>query len=140
MASGKTSNYQLNQWVTADQVLMADFNADNQKIDTALTGKAGIVTGSYKGAGTYGENNPNTLDFQDTLGKAPKLIIITSTAPVGTIVFVHGAPEAVRPASSVSSQDTCHLTWTATGVSWYAGLSAPQMNSTSYTYYYAAIG
>lgn len=31
-----TSNYQLNQWEPTDQVLRADFNADNAKIDEAL--------------------------------------------------------------------------------------------------------
>ena len=36
MASNQTSNYGLNQWEAADQVLRTDFNADNSKIDDAL--------------------------------------------------------------------------------------------------------
>ena len=32
----KTANYQLNQWVKSDRVLMDDFNADNAKIDAAI--------------------------------------------------------------------------------------------------------
>ena len=32
----KTTNYQLNQWVKSDRVLMEDFNADNAKIDAAI--------------------------------------------------------------------------------------------------------
>ena len=31
-----TTNYQLSQWETTDRILMADFNADNAKIDAAL--------------------------------------------------------------------------------------------------------
>lgn len=35
-STNKTSNFKLNQWVLSDPVLMEDFNADNQKIETAL--------------------------------------------------------------------------------------------------------
>lgn len=37
MASNQTTNYQLNQWEPTDQVLRTDFNADNAKLDAALT-------------------------------------------------------------------------------------------------------
>lgn len=40
MSTNKTSNYQLNQWVKSDKVLMEEFNADNAKIDAALASKA----------------------------------------------------------------------------------------------------
>ena len=40
MASNQTTNYGLNQWEATDQVLRADFNADNSKIDAALKGLA----------------------------------------------------------------------------------------------------
>ena len=36
MASNQTANYGLNQWEATDQVVRADFNADNAKIDAAL--------------------------------------------------------------------------------------------------------
>ena len=36
-----TPNYQLNQWLPDDKVQRVDFNADNQKVDSAL---AGLVT------------------------------------------------------------------------------------------------
>lgn len=41
-------------------------------INTAISGRAEIVAGSYKGTGTYGASNPNTLTFDFV----PKLIII----------------------------------------------------------------
>ena len=40
MAANHTTNYELNQWLSADQVLRTDFNADNAKLDVALAGKA----------------------------------------------------------------------------------------------------
>jgi len=36
MASGKTGNYELNQWQESDRILMEEFNADNARIDAAL--------------------------------------------------------------------------------------------------------
>ena len=36
MATNYTTNYDLCQWESTDQVLRTDFNADNAKIDTAL--------------------------------------------------------------------------------------------------------
>ena len=36
MPSKQTTNYELNQWVKTDKVLMEDFNADNKKIDDAI--------------------------------------------------------------------------------------------------------
>lgn len=36
MSTGKTENYQLNQWAASDQVLREDFNRDNTLLDSAL--------------------------------------------------------------------------------------------------------
>ena len=38
MATNQTANYNLNQWLSTDQVLRTDFNADNAKLDAALQG------------------------------------------------------------------------------------------------------
>ena len=45
MASNQTTNYQLNQWESTDQVLRTDFNADNAKLDAVLAGLAEDVSG-----------------------------------------------------------------------------------------------
>ena len=45
MASNQTANYSLNQWAAEDQVLRAEFNQDNQRVDGALAGLAGEMTG-----------------------------------------------------------------------------------------------
>ena len=43
MATNHTTNYELNQWLSTDQVLRTDFNADNVKLDTALNSLSGEV-------------------------------------------------------------------------------------------------
>ena len=37
MASNQTTNYALNQWSADDRVFRTEFNADNKKLDSALT-------------------------------------------------------------------------------------------------------
>ena len=72
MPSGKTQNYQLNQWEKSDQVLMDDFNADNLAIDGALkaldSGKAS--TSSLSGLQSTVTQLSGTLSsLQTTVGK-----------------------------------------------------------------------
>lgn len=45
MSTQKTANYQLNQWVKSDRILMEEFNADNLKIDDAIAAviPAGLI-------------------------------------------------------------------------------------------------
>lgn len=43
-STNKTNTYQLNQWVLDDPLLMADFNADNSRIDSALRGLSGSIS------------------------------------------------------------------------------------------------
>ena len=43
MATNHTTNYELNQWLSTDQVLRTDFNADNVKLDKALNSLSGEV-------------------------------------------------------------------------------------------------
>ena len=43
MATNHTTNYELSQWLSTDQVLRTDFNADNVKLDTALNSLSGEV-------------------------------------------------------------------------------------------------
>ena len=40
MSTNQTANYDLNQWLSTDQVLRTDFNTDNAKLDAALAGLA----------------------------------------------------------------------------------------------------
>ena len=55
MATNYTTNYDLCQWESTDQVLRTDFNADNAKIDAALfaldSAMVKLCTGTYVGVG-----------------------------------------------------------------------------------------
>lgn len=68
-----TSTYQLNQWDAADRILREDFNADNEKIDAALSAiqAAGlkIMTGSFACDGTTGTRTYS-------IGARPKLVLV----------------------------------------------------------------
>ena len=101
MAANQTQNYGLNQWELSDSVIMAEFNADNQKVDAALaelnkridtavadaeqrlngmieqlrTATPHVRTGTYVGTGTYGESHPNTLIFDFN----PRILIFVDT-------------------------------------------------------------
>lgn len=101
MASGKTKNYGLNQWESADKVVRLDFNEDNMKIDAgmaenkaaaaaaqatadAAVAKAGsawgpdncpFVVGTYIGSGTS-----NTHAKTISLGFKPTLVLVQELA------------------------------------------------------------
>ena len=83
----KTPNYQLNQWDKSDRIQMEDFNADNAKIEAALSGIPKIATGTYTGKGSYGSGNKNSLIFDF----APTMVIIsansTAIGGAGTILL-----------------------------------------------------
>lgn len=140
MASGKTTNYGLNQWVNSDRVQMAEFNADNAKIDAALMRKAEIVCGSYTGTGTYGSANPTTLDFADTLGRAPKFVLVMQSRGIYQLLLVQGMTEQYCDYETMNSQTSCPVTWTETGVSWYNTVTSGfQLNMSGTTYHYVAL-
>lgn len=44
----KTPNYQLNQWAMSDRIQMKDFNDDNTRLETALTGLETMKLGFEK--------------------------------------------------------------------------------------------
>jgi len=141
MASNQTANIGLNQWNAEDKVLREEFNADNQKIDTALAniGDLVIETGSYVGNGTYGINNPVVLTFQNK----PQIVFINiqeikhyNTVPEYYIFFrdaAYGMP--------YETGNPCSLTWTDRGLSFYNTEKDPkyQYNKSGTTYHYMAI-
>ena len=68
MSTNQTTNYQLNQWVKSDRVLMEDFNADNAKIDAALASKASTSALSSLQSVVNGKASVSALtELQSTL-------------------------------------------------------------------------
>ena len=164
-----TQNYQLSRWEKDDRIMMEDFNADNEKIDAALAAKADaedvtalgetvaavaaglgsggqnarIAWGSYTGRGTYGAANANRLDF----GFQPVLVVIGSneeaTRDMWPSIFLRNI---TKTKNEVIIDSPITVTWTATGLSWYATSDNPnypgwyQNNVNGRTYYYCAIG
>lgn len=159
MATNQTEHYKLNQWELNDSVVMAEFNADNQKLDTALTAldqkiaeaveqvRAAIPRiqiGSYVGTGTYGEENPTALTFDFE----PKLIIITQKSLTsccsGPIICLYGAPSMVVVNNPQGQHefhpDILYMSWDGPKFSCYAANAGTQYNSPNHTYHYLAIG
>ena len=145
----QTSIYNLNQWVEDDRIQREDFNADNAKIEAALTnaGNCRIAVGSYVGTGKYGASNPNTLTFDfepqflflDT-GTTWASTVNSRSVPMHFILYRNATS---FPTALISGQNT--LSWNGNSVSWYYGTShadgaTAQHNAASKTYHYIAIG
>ena len=80
MASNQTSNFQLSQWDANDEVLRADFNGDNLKIDAALTAVKEVTDVAFTP-----ENSPVAIGWYQgndavkrkiELGFTPKAVIV----------------------------------------------------------------
>lgn len=102
-----------------------------------------IETGSYTGTGTNSSDNPNTLTFLFV----PQIVFIvedygSNSAITGFNAIVHGQTNS--NGVTYSSYLRWSITWSSDGtsVSWYAysGTAEKQMNTSSRTYRYVAIG
>lgn len=115
--------------------------------------KCRIVTGSYVGTGTYGNDSPCSLNF----GFVPKFIVILEYSTVKYdeantfALFINPLPRTNRIAPSTTNYPygALEVTW-GTTVTWKISNNVPwrftdyksaagQMNGAGYTYYYAAI-
>ena len=164
-----TSNYQLSQWDKDDRIMMEDFNSDNAKIDAALSsagsavssetpdrkaaiaaetaarkaaintinatlakkGNCTLYTGTYTGDGTSGSAAKCSLTFSHQ----PESVFILSGKGPG-LIMVRGA--GMAPVLGTNAQ-YANVTWSAKGVSWYAGSAANQMNYQDTTYHVFAL-
>jgi len=146
MASNYTEHFGLNQWAAEDHVLREEFNADNAKIDAALYARPRMAMGSYVGTGTYGENNPTTLNFDFE----PKLVVIRKSirnASRSGAIFVSGQSSSPGPEYFDDTTDAGYLTvwWDKNTVCWFTNsttsdMADRQMNKKDATYYYVALG
>lgn len=100
-----------------------------------LGGKSLIATGSYKGTGTYGSSNPNSLTFEFN----PKLVLVNDNGQYG-LIAIKGSAGALAAANTMQQ----YVSWGSNTVSWYCNgtrLSANnQYNANGTTYNYIAIG
>ena len=165
MATNQTANYDLNQWLSTDQVLRTDFNADNAKLDAVLAGLAEtaagkaeqtavdalsaqvaalprIAAGTYVGTGTSDSSGPCRLDFTDSLGRPPQLVVVRPQAGMGDgLVLLQGMTESMDALSgNYGSGSNNTVSWFGASVSWYAEFAASQFNNKGTIYHYFAIG
>jgi len=70
----KTQHYQLNQWDAQDSVIRTDFNADNAKIDAALSGLQTAINVEQMVVGSYVGDGAATRTVQ--LPFAPRFAIV----------------------------------------------------------------
>lgn len=145
-STNKTENYNLNQWVSTDYVMMSDFNADNAAIDEALADKANVCSGTYTGTGTAGSANPVSLNFDFT----PAIVAVTGPggktgeAHEVCAVFIRnhtaGGYTTVKDGTAQSIELAC--SWNGTALSFYSTDSSAleQLNAQGESYGYAALG
>lgn len=141
----KTPNFALNQWESTDRILMADFNADNAKLDAALAaqqaalaalntavaklGNCQLYFTTYTGSGTYGAATPNSLTFP----KQPYLILIQS--PEGSyLITLRGAATYQALMSGSTNYFSGSITWSGNTVSWHGSYAHAQMNTSKDVY------
>ena len=155
MPTNKTPHYSLSQWERDDRVLMEDFNADNVKIDTALTaeakaraaadstinttlsahsaalsrlGNCQIYTTSYVGNGKHGQANPITLTFP----RKPLLVIVAQVNYGAMIVMPQGCAHIMH---TEGNRGALVVTWQGNSVSWWTSdNSLIQMSEQDKTY------
>lgn len=115
-------------------------------------GAARIATGSYKGTGSYGSSNPNSITFDFT----PKMIFINSVyKPIQGVTpltfaffnclaltseYVEGAG-IILTGESAAAGTNLVAKMASNTVSWYSATSGTrQLNSSVMTYHWIAIG
>ena len=142
MATNQTTNYQLNQWQSTDQVQRTDFNADNAKIDAALSAldsaMVKIFTGTYVGDGE--ESRFISVPFP------PKAVFLCTQSgrtywDIGDGHTFGGLALADHP---VQHKNSNAVVISDTGFTVYNysidGISAIQSNLEQTTYHYIVIG
>lgn len=101
-----------------------------------------IATGSYVGTGSYGESNPNTLNFDSP----PKVVVIgcdknqSGGSSSGVGVFISPSENGIHLTGNTKFQEK--TTWAGKSISWYvfSGTAAgQQFNESGTTYYFFAV-
>ena len=101
-----------------------------------------IEAGSYVGTGTYDSGNPCRLDFTDSLGRPPQLVIVRPQVGMGDgLVLLQGMTESMDALSgNYGSGSNNTVSWSGASVSWYAQNVNAQFNARGKTYHYFAVG
>lgn len=154
-SSSKTNYLKLNYWAAGDKPKMADFNSDNQKVDSALQEHAQNTALHLQGnqsawiqqpfvSGTYAGSGERTKSV--TLGFRPGLVVILPQAYGPLELDTTQKTPVIRFAIGADGYGSSGLTITANGFTVsqdqdvpLAGLSMVSLNQNKVTYRYFAI-
>ena len=157
MPTNHTANYSLSQWEPGDAVLRTDFNADNAKIDAALTAKAEksaldalsrtvsghtsslsakgncrIWTTSYTGNGQYGSGKATSVSFP----KVPVVAFVLAENG-GRATFFPGQTEGY---AQFGTFQVLAVSWNGSTLQWSNHQSAlGQLNESGKSYHVVAL-
>ena len=125
MATG--ASYDVNEWIAP-------------RVDELENKKVSIATGTYKGTGSCGSKNPNTLTFDFV----PKCVIVAkrgASNAIGGGVFIWISPNTTLNFINNGSTYWCNPSLNGTTISWYNAESASyQLNASTSDYDYLAWG
>ena len=115
----------------------------NFSIPQGMEGQS--IHGSYVGTGTYGADNPNTLEFGRKINFLA-ISVINNGIAYGYLIFIRGTPYAIGMGfKSLSTFNLItffsHVIWQETSVMWYADMTNAvyaQANVEGCTYNYVA--
>lgn len=115
----------------------------NFSIPQGMEGQS--IHDSYVGTGTYGEDNPNTLEFGRKINFLA-ISVINNDMAYGYLIFIRGTPYAIGIAlGSLSTLGLVtffsHVIWQETSVMWYSDMINAvhaQANVQDCTYNYVA--
>lgn len=129
----QTTKYQFNLIESTDPIQTAPLNENMEKVELALSDRLHMALGHYQGSGEYGVKHPNILNFDFR----PQFLFIWSSGPYISIATRDDNTMVTRVNSS--GRDI-YVTWGDQSVSWYGNDNYEQLNQTTYTYHYLAVG
>lgn len=137
----QTEKYQFNLIEGADDFSAEPLNQNMEKAEAVLTDlslRVRLVSGTYTGAGGYGEDHPNVLEFPDA-ERPPTVILVGGGEASNPQVLIRGAKRSLLYRENFNNF-YIDLIWTDKGVRWYSkDSSSHQLNYPNTVYYYAAL-
>ena len=106
-----TTNFNLSQWAKSDRIQMADFNADNAKLDAALAARnCALYTTTYVGTGS----GPRSFTFPHK----PRIVFVMN----GDLVFMAGLQGVPQLMSAFLGSVQWHdAAWQGNTFTWQLG-------------------
>jgi len=141
MASNQTQHLKLCQWEAEDEVLRADFNADNAKLDAAVASAAAAAEAAYSpehkpfAAGIYTGNGAETQFI--SLGFTPSAVLVVNTS--GFMAYRHNGSDLIAGGLAVAGGPTKVAEVAEGGFKVFLVSNIVSANNANGKYYYIAL-